>query len=837
MKMRRVLLPLFMVCSLMVSALTDQQVIDYIKKQSAAGKTEQQIGKELLAKGVTPDQAKRIKAKYEAQQRGEAADSRNYTSVNGDRRRGNSENSRQKDNVSTRRNYEKGVSQSRIQGEPVDFTSADDSYYNNDNNGLLYENVNLAIDSLNYKEIYGHKIFNTQALSFEPSENLATPQNYRLGPGDEVIIDIWGTSEDHLREMISPEGSIMIAQIGPVYLNGMTISDANKHIKNAFSRKYAGMSEAETDVQVTLGQVRTIQVDILGEVATPGTFRMSPFSSVFHALYLSGGINDIGSLRNIQVLRNNKKVAGVDIYEYLFNGKTNGNIRLQEGDVIIVPPYEQLVSIDGNVKRPMYYEIKPDETIKTILDYAGGFTGDAYSGMVRLERQSGTENELYNIERGEFGSYRLKDGDMITVGTILDRYANRVELKGAVYRPGMFAIGRDIRTVSDLIRKADGLTDNAYDDRALLYREGPDMQLQIIALDLKNIMAGISPDVELKRNDIIEISSIDDLTDRGDITIAGQVTNPGTYPYAENMTVEDIILQAGGLLEGASTARVDVSRRIVDPTSVTATQQLSHVYSVSIDGGFAVGKGEHFVLKPYDRVVVRKSPGYGAQTTVEINGEVLFDGEYALQRRNERVSELVKRAGGVIEGAYIKGASLSRKLTEAEYIARKETLRLAMANNQAGQADSLALSKIEVSDTYNVGIDLQKALNNPGSTYDLVMQPGDVLYVPQEQSTVKITGDVMFPNAVVYEPGKKLSYYIDQAGGYGQQAKKGKAFIVYLNGTVAKAKKNTPIEPGCQIIVPSKPKNSGTDWTKILTLATSFTSVATMAATITNIFK
>lgn len=837
MKMRRVLLPLFMVCSLMVSALTDQQVIDYIKKQSAAGKTEQQIGKELLAKGVTPDQAKRIKAKYEAQQRGEAADSRNYTSVNGDRRRGNSENSRQKDNVSTRRNYEKGVSQSRIQGEPVDFTSADDSYYNNDNNGLLYENVNLAIDSLNYKEIYGHKIFNTQALSFEPSENLATPQNYRLGPGDEVIIDIWGTSEDHLREMISPEGSIMIAQIGPVYLNGMTISDANKHIKNAFSRKYAGMSEAETDVQVTLGQVRTIQVDILGEVATPGTFRMSPFSSVFHALYLSGGINDIGSLRNIQVLRNNKKVAGVDIYEYLFNGKTNGNIRLQEGDVIIVPPYEQLVSIDGNVKRPMYYEIKPDETIKTILDYAGGFTGDAYSGMVRLERQSGTENELYNIERGEFGSYRLKDGDMITVGTILDRYANRVELKGAVYRPGMFAIGRDIRTVSDLIRKADGLTDNAYDDRALLYREGPDMQLQIIALDLKNIMAGISPDVELKRNDIIEISSIDDLTDRGDITIAGQVTNPGTYPYAENMTVEDIILQAGGLLEGASTARVDVSRRIVDPTSVTATQQLSHVYSVSIDGGFAVGKGEHFVLKPYDRVVVRKSPGYGAQTTVEINGEVLFDGEYVLQRRNERVSELVKRAGGVIEGAYIKGASLSRKLTEAEYIARKETLRLAMANNQAGQADSLALSKIEVSDTYNVGIDLQKALNNPGSTYDLVMQPGDVLYVPQEQSTVKITGDVMFPNAVVYEPGKKLSYYIDQAGGYGQQAKKGKAFIVYINGTVAKAKKNTPIEPGCQIIVPSKPKNSGTDWTKILTLATSFTSVATMAATITNIFK
>ena len=564
---------------------------------------------------------------------------------------------------------------------------------------------------------------------------------------------------------------------------------------------------------------------------------MSPFSSVFHALYLSGGINDIGSLRNIQVLRNNKKVAGVDIYEYLFNGKTSGNIRLQEGDVIIVPPYEQLVSIDGNVKRPMYYEIKPDETIKTILDYAGGFTGDAYAGMVRLQRQSGTENELYNIERGEFSSYRLKDGDVITVGTILDRYANRVQLKGAVYRPGMFAIGRDIRTVKDLIRKADGLTDDAYADRVLLYREGPDLQLQVIALDLKNILAGISPDVELKRNDVIEVASVEDLMSKGDITIAGHVTNPGSYPYAENMTVEDLIVQAGGLLEGASTARVDVSRRIVDPASVTATQQLSQVFSISIENGLGIGKGEHFVLKPYDRVEVRRSPGYSAQSIVGVKGEVLFDGEYVLQKRNERISEIVRRAGGLIPGAYIKGASLSRKLTEAEYIARKETLRLAMTNSQSGQGDSLALSKIEVADTYNVGIDLQKALDNPGSTYDLVMQPGDELFVPQEQSTVKISGDVMFPNAVVYEPGKKLSYYIDQAGGYGQTAKKGKAFIVYLNGTVAKAKRNTPIEPGCQIIVPSKPKNGGTDWTKILAFATSFSSVATMAATITNIFK
>ncbi|MDE6765900.1 MAG: SLBB domain-containing protein, partial [Duncaniella sp.] len=500
------------------------------------------------------------------------------------------------------------------------------------------------------------------------------------------------------------------------------------------------------------------------------------------------------------------------------------------------PPYDQLVNIDGNVKRPMYYEIKPDETIKTLLEYAGGFTGDAYSDMVRLSRQSGTENELYNIDKGEFASYRLKDGDVLTVGTILDRYANRVEIKGSVYRPGMFAIGKDLNTVRDLIKKADGLTEDAYSDRALLYREGPDLQLEVIALDIKGMLDGTAPDINLKRNDMLVISSIHELEERGAITISGQVARPGTYPYADNTTLEDLIFQAGGLLQGASTARVDIARRIIDPESTTPTEQLSQLFSVSIENGLAIGDGQGFILRPYDRVEVRRSPGYGAQSTVSVNGEVLFEGEFVLEKRNERISEIVRRAGGIIDGAYIKGASLARRLSESEFVARKEAIRLAMMNSQTGMGDSIALSKIDVSPTYNVGIDLQKALDNPGSSYDIVLQPGDQLFIPQEQSVVKISGDVMFPNAVVYVPGKKLKYYIDQAGGYGQRAKKGKAFIVYLNGTVAKAKKNTLIEPGCQIIVPSKP-NRDTDWTKVLAFATSFSSVATMAATITNLFK
>lgn len=810
MKIRQLLLFMLLAVSLCAIAITDDQVIAYIKQQTALGKTNQQISKELLAKGVTPEQAKRIKAKLEAQQKEDPKAMQN--------------NGMQNDNRSHQLNDMKQ------EGDDIIPIGGDDQMTQQ----RPATNLN---DTVRKREIYGHSVFNRESLSFEPSENLATPQNYRLGPGDEVIIDIWGTSEDHIRQTISPEGSVMIEQLGPIYLNGLTINDANKHIKNAFSKKYAGMDDAETDIQVTLGQVRTIQVDILGEVATPGTFRMSPFSTVFHGLYRAGGINDIGSLRNIEVLRNNKRIAGIDIYDYLFNGKTSDNIRLQEGDVIIVPAYGELVNITGNVKRPMYYEIKNGETMKDLLNFAGGFTGEAYSGMVRLIRQTGKENQLYNVESGEFANYKLQDGDMINVGTILDKYANRVELKGAVYRPGMFAIGGDIKTLSDLIKQADGLTEDAYTSRVLMYREGPDLRLEVMALDLGEILSGKAKDIDLRKNDVIVISTVEEVEERGDFYIGGQIAYPGNYPFAENTTVEDLIMMAGGLLEGASTARVDIARRIVDPASTAETQRLSRVYTVSIENGLAVGAGKGFILKPYDRVEIRKSPGYSTQRIVKVNGEVLFDGDYVLEARNERISDIVRRAGGILDKAYVKGAHLSRKLTESEYMARKEALRLAMSNSSPNSGDSIALSKLEVSTTYNVGIDLEKALKYPGTHYDLVLQPGDEVYVPEEQSTVKISGEVMFPNAVLYEPGKKLGYYIDMAGGYGQNAKKNKAFVVYLNGTVAKANRKTVIEPGCQIIIPSKPANSGTDWTKILTFATSFTSVATMAATITNIFK
>ncbi len=810
MKLSRLLLPLFLLCAVPAFALTDDQVVKYIKEQAATGKSEQQIGKELMAKGVTPEQVKRIKAKYERERSAESQTGRQ--------------------NAVPQRNGRKMVNGTREVDEAAEINERDVTGVTI----LDSDQANNAGRRRAAKEVYGRTLFNSNSLTFEPNENMATPQNYKLGPGDEVVIDMWGTNEEHISQVISPEGSIMIAQIGPVYLNGMTINEANKYIKGVFAKKYAGLGDNETEINVTLGDIRTIQVDIMGEVSTPGTFRISPFSTVFHALYNAGGINGIGSMRNIQVLRNGRKVATVDIYDYLFKGKQTGNIRLQEGDVIIVPPYDQLVEITGNVKRPMSYEIKPSETVATLLDYAGGLSGDAYGGMVRLERRNGTENELYNIDKAQFASYKLRDGDIVTIGTVLDRYANRVELNGAVMRPGVFALGSGIVTLTDLLEKADGLAEDAYKERALLYREGPDLTMEVIPFNIGDILSGRAPDITLQKNDVVEISSIREIFERGDFTIDGQIANPGHYSYVENTTLEDLILRAGGLLEGASTARIDISRRVVDPTATEQTSMISQTFTVSIDKGLKADGKRGFLLKPYDAIHVRTSPGYEAQKNVTIDGEVLFAGTYALQTRNERLSDVVRRAGGVVEGAYLKGAWLSRRLSDSERLARDEVIRVASQNTTGG--DSISMSKIELSDSYNVGIDLVKALEMPGSTYDMILQEGDHLFVPEMQSTVKISGDVMFPNTVVYEPGKKLKHYIEQAGGYGDRAKKSKAFVIYMNGTVAKANNKTPIEPGCQIIVPSKQKST-TDWAKILSIATSFSSLATMAATIGNLLR
>lgn len=790
MKLSRFLVPLLLFCSLPAMALTDEQVITYIKTQSASGKSQNQIGKELLAQGVTAQQINRIKAQYQHEENSEV----NQTTG--------------------------GQLRSRLREEIQESKESNEADVDPDE-------VTVR------KTIYGQGIFNSRGLTFEPNSNMATPKDYRLGPGDEVIIDIWGVSEDNIRQQINPDGRIMISQLGPVYLNGMTVDEANRHLKNIFSKKYSGVG-SDTDINLTLGQIRSIQIDVFGEVRTPGTYRISPFSNVFHALYNAGGINDIGTLRNIEVYRNGKKISTIDVYDFLFKGKDVGNIRLQEGDVIRVPAYNQLVHIEGNVKRPMFYELKANENLSKLIEYAGGFTGDAYSDVVRVRRLNGFDKELHTVEKADYPSYSLKDGDVVSVGVVTDQFTNKVEIGGSVTRPGTFAINDNVKTVRQLIAAAQGLTDDAYMDRALLYREKPDRSLEVISFNLGDLMNGTIADIQLNKNDIINIINVNQITERGGFTIQGLVNSPGTYPYAEGTTLEDLILQAGGLREGASTARVEISRRIVEQNATDATTQLAELFTINIENGMAAGKDQGFVLKPYDLIQVRKSPTYNPQTTVSIGGEVLFPGSYVLESRNERISDVIRRAGGILTSAYVKGAYLSRSRTEDEILAAQETVRLARSN-QEGE-DSISMARLEVSSRYTVGIDLEKALNEPGSTSDFVLQSGDYLFIPEIQSTVKISGEVMYPNTVIYEEGQKLDYYISQAGGLGEKARKNKAYVVYMNGTIAKMKRNTPIEPGCNIVIPAKP-DKAFDWNKIIAVASSVASLATLAAAVVTISK
>ena len=773
-------------CMSTYAQMSDETVVKYALEGKQIGKSDQQIGKELLARGVTADQLSRLREQYDSGSHPVSVDISKSASEADDRLR--SVPSESQDGIS-------GPAHAELQPSPR-------------------------------VRIFGHDVFTGQSLTFEPNSNLATPENYKLGPGDEVIIDIWGENEDHIRGTISPEGNIMVDQLGPVYLNGLTINAANDRLRGLFSRKYAGVSgEApSSDIRVTLGQLRTIQVNILGEVATPGTYRLSSFATVFHALYKAGGITDIGTLRNIRVLRGGREIASVDVYKYLFDGDSKDDIRLEEGDIVLVPPYDLLVEVTGRIKRPMRYKLEAGESLTHLLSYAGGFTGDAYGREVRVVRTAGREHELFNVDSVGYGTFALMDGDSVAVGRTLDRYANRVEVQGAVYRPGMYELCEGRGTVRELVGSAEGPREDAFLGRAQLLREKEDLTPEVVAVDLEGVLSGRLADIALRRNDILIVSSVHDLEDRGGFTIGGEVARPGVYPYAEHTTLEDLIVQAGGLLDGASTVRVEVARRLKDAKSTTPSNDVGKVYTFSLKEGLVVDGDAGFELAPFDVVEVRRSPGYQSQQRVRLEGEVVFSGGYTLIKKNERLSDLIKRAGG----------RLIRRLNEEERAVRDAALRAARQNRGA---DSVSLEKLQTDDYYTVGIELDKALSNPGSDYDMVLREGDRLIVPEYVSTVKINGDVMYPNTTVYMKDKRVKYYIAQAGGYGARAKRSKAYIVYLNGRVARVKGNAKVEPGCEIIVPSKRERKGIGISEILGLTTSAASIGTMAASIANMTK
>ena len=821
------LLLFFLLCVGVVSAqkMTDDQVIEYVMAAQEKGESQQQIAKDLLRKGVTMDQVNRIKRKME---------NRETTGVGA--------TMTEKDRARKAPAKNGAVELQSAKQEKDKMNTVEREEMMTGELGFLFPDSTMMymMREEKKKEIFGHRIFQNKDVAFEASYNLPTPANYKLGSGDEVVIDIWGASQSTIQETISPDGNIYVENLGPVHLSGLTVTQANNYLKKQLGQIYSSISgdEPESNIRLSLAQNRTIQVHVMGEVENPGTYAMSSFATIFNALYQAGGVNEVGTLREVKVYRNDKMVATYDVYDFILNGNSDMGIRLEDNDVVSVDAYKNLVSVTGNVKRPMYYEVLDDETLAQLMKYAGGFAGNAYKEDVRLIRNGKREREIYTLNAAEQQSFILADGDSVSVDSIMPSFANMVEVKGAVYRPGQFQMDGRVNTVKQLIECAGGLKDDAFMNRAILNRRNPNNTMENLAINLEALMSGKVADVALRKNDVLLVPSLFDMQEVQTVTIFGEVAFPGTYEYVENMSVEDFIVNAGGLTEAASTAKVDVARRVKNSRATSASDTISHRYSFAISDGLIVEGNPNFTLMPFDEVYVRKSPGYFKQENVVIEGEVLFNGTYALEKKNQRLSELVASAGGLTPQAYAQGARLVRAMTDEEK-ARLETTMETSLQMAKDKADSLAIrNKIMNQTDYPVGIELDKALAKPGSDADVTLRDGDRLIIPQYSNTVKMSGEVMYVNTVSYKKGKGLNYYLDQAGGYSNEARKSKVYIVYMNGTVARANRlnRNAIQPGCEIVVPVKDKER-LKTTEILSLGSTSASLATVIIALTNILR
>ena len=798
-----------------MAQMSDSQIMDYIARETKAGSSQSQIVTRLMQRGVKIDQIRRLRNQYDEQIK-----SRGMARV-ADRAVSTAESSMRSNNGET-----KQVTTAK-QGTTGEVTT--DASERHDAVERDVQATQEVAGEAEGKKVFGRDIFNQRMLSFEPNMNIATPQNYVLGPGDQVIVDIYGASQKTLQLTVSPEGTITVPDYGPIQISGMSVSAANAKIRRSLGSRYRS-----SQVKLTVGQTRTILVNVMGEVRTPGTYTLSAFATVFHALYMAGGINELGTLRNIKVFREGRLVTVVDIYEYILNGRLAGNIRLQENDVIQVGAYDCLVGITGNVKRPMFYEMRKNESVGTLIKYAGGFTGDAYKKSVRLVRQTGEKYAVYNVGEFDMNTFKVDDGDAVTIDGILNRYENMVEIKGAVFRPGMYQLGQGTTSVRSLIQQAEGVTEDAFTAHAILHRLKPDRTLQVIPVDVNGILAGTSADIPLQNEDVLFIPTQADRVAERTMTIGGEVISPGVYQFAENTTIEDLIMQAGGLTDAASMAKVDVSRRIIDPKATTTSKEIAKTYSFSLKDGFVIDGTPGFKLEPYDVVQVRRSPGFQTPRMITVSGEVLFEGDFAMASKNQRLSDAIHMAGGVSQDAYVRGAHLERRLNKDERD-RRDFLMQQLAK-QAGGNDSVRISQLNLSDTYSVGIHLDEALANPGSDADIQLREGDRIVVPEFNGTVTISGNVMFPNTVAYQKGKNYKWYVNQAGGFGNRAKKSATWIVYQNGTMSKVGRGVKIEPGCEIIVPTK-KSNPMGLAQWLGIGSSLTSVGAMTAAIISLLR
>ena len=826
-------------------SMSDDQVVKYVMEQQEKGKDQQYIVSQLLQRGVTVEQLRRIRKKYEAEQQqpgaldltGSTQDKSGKSRLRTEKEKRLDERQKKSGNmIRSRREMlesgEKTVRQEQLD-EEIGFMDID---------SLIYYQKYFEEDET---QVFGRNIFYNEMLTFEPSLNIPTPASYRLGAGDAVIIDVWGASQVTYEKTVSPDGTVTLEDIGPLSLAGMTVAEANEYVKKQLARFYSG-----SNVTLTVGEVRSVQVQVMGEVMVPGTYTLSALSTAFNALYAAGGINNIGTLRDIKVYRGGRILSTIDVYDYILNGNTKGNVRLEDNDVIVVGPYDCLVNIRGKVKRPMFYEMKESESVASILDYAGGFAGDAYTNNIRLVRKSGREYSVYTVGEFDMNGFLLKDGDSLYVDSVIPRFSNVAEVRGAVFHPGQYQMDGSIKTVRQLIKAADGLREDAFVKRAVMHRQKEDLTMEALSVDIEGIMAGTTPDIPLRNNDILFIPSAVEMKGEQTLTIEGEVNFPGIYQYAESTTIEDLVLQAGGLTEAASMARVDVFRRIKNPDAVQDDEKLAETFSFSLRDGLALGDGQDFHLQPYDEVFVRKSPAYSEQRNVKISGAVNFEGEYAMDNKDYRLSDLVEAAGGLSSLAYAKGARLQRTLTDEEKQQREtsmknsqiqlyeESLRSERAYDMA-KADSILNMRLDLGDTYPVAINLERAMQNPGGDDDVRLREGDELVVPQFSNTVKISGEVMYPISLNYEKGKSLKYYIKRAGGFADRAHKSHVYAIYMNGSVQQLgrRASKDIQPGCEIVVPTKPQRDKMSPQEMMTIGTSTASIATMIATLVNLLK
>lgn len=861
---------LFSLVSINISAqsTSDEKVLQIILEEREKGTSNARIVTKLMQQGVNIEQIRRVRRKAERMQKQEALGASDYSFPDGldtDTRmrsgqntKNNRKNSKTKDESTLKRESEsdylldlqdekKLKTRNLTDGTNQDWLDAQDEI--NEiipDTALMLERLLAQVEKQSKRKVFGRDIFNNEMLSFEPNMNIATPKNYHLGPGDAVFIDIYGASAKSIQSTVAPDGTITIEGFGPISISGLTVDQANQKIRSTMGSRYTSSS-----IRLSVGETRAIMVNVMGNVKVPGTYTLSAFASVFHALYMAGGVDELGTLRNIKVYRNNQLVTVVDIYDYILNGKLTGNVRLADNDVIIVGAYDCLVNITGKVKRPMFYEMKKSEKLADILRYSGGFTGDAYKKSIRLIRKTGKEFSIHSIDEYDFPSFLLNDEDSITVDSIIPRFSNMVEIKGAVFRPGKYQVDGSINSVRALINAAEGVKEEAFTAHAIMHRMKADRSLEVVQVDVQGIMDRKVPDIPLKPNDVLFVPTKTEMIEERTITIHGDVHYPGTYKYADNETLEDFVLQAGGLKETASTVKVDVARRTSNPKALATDSLIAHTYTFALKDGFVIDGEPGFHLMPFDEVYVRKSPGYSRQQNIVVEGEVMFAGTYTMSKKNMRLSDAMKAAGGLTDMAYPAGARLERQISPDERVrmeavlekARQEaqdemkTEALKSSNANLTQYSQLvSTSKYEFGNTYYVGINLAEAMKNPGGDADIVLREGDRIIVPQYISTVKINGEVMYPNTVGYIKGKKASYYIDQAGGYSDRAKRRRAYIIYMNGTVDKIANGAKPKPGCEIIIPAKttPRLSITE---TLTIGANLASIATMLATMANILK